>query len=597
MKKKDYRSCKGIARALGFAALAVAVLSAWGQRSLFKDTSRGLSDLNINTLTQDRAGFLWVGTENGLFRYDGFRFQRFGVEQGVGSRNIQNLFAAPDGTLWAGTASGIYFLRQDGSFAEVHPPPSLSQFSPRIGTVFAADAQNRVVVADRSGAYLLHKASPEQWIAEAMPLPAQEIWSLHFDARGALWYGCDSDLCTTDHGATQRMAAAAKLPAEHWQCIVEDGDGHLWLRGQQHLAEFFPREKRAELHDLPVPSKEHFSLTLSRNGKGQMVAAQGSALGIWENGHWRMVTERNGLEPNDISALFVDRQGLLWIGQVGHGLKRWVGEGQWSAYTVADGLSNNSVWSTLRDRAGRLWIGTESGLDWIPAGQSTPRAWQLKGISTAQAMALAQSGDGASWVGSRAGGVVRIEANGLRATAWKTPRVYRILADSQQRLWFATAGGLYMADTAHTRAAPRPVKDAAFSNPRQRITDLSLGAQLWAAAESGLYRLEGKQWRHIDTGLSGVIPMRIAADRQGNLWSAGNFPGLMRLRVVGGRVQEAEHIAHPPLLSDASTPWWWTTGAGCGWGRTPASPSSMEKTGTASRRTTGCSGTIATPLP
>src|SRR5208282_2622662 len=102
------------------------------QRYSFRETTEGLGDLNVNCIAQDRTGYLWVGTENGLYRYDGTQFRRFGPQQGVRGRTIQNLFVGPDGTLWVGTTTNLYFGRQDGTFGEVRPPAPIDEFSQRI---------------------------------------------------------------------------------------------------------------------------------------------------------------------------------------------------------------------------------------------------------------------------------------------------------------------------------------------------------------------------------------------------------------------------------------------------------------------------------
>jgi len=535
---------------MGTSVLSLFLLCAWGQRSIFKDTSQGLSDRNIKALAQDRTGFLWVGTENGLYRYDGFRFQHYGADEGLDGRAIQCLFTGPDGTLWAGTDSGIFFQRQDGGFAEVPAPFPLSRFSLATGAAFTARATDRVVVADRNGAYLLRRHAAERWTAQSLTLQGKSIAGLHYDNNGTLWYGCDFDLCAAAQGSTRHLGAAAHLPADRWLRIIEDNQGHLWLRGEQHLAEFFPQTGRAEPRDLPGTLKMAGLPILTRNGKGQMVAAVGPSYAVWEGRRWRLVTERNGLEPFDISALFADRSGLLWIAQVGHGLKREVSEERWNAYTMADGLSSSNVWATLRDHGGRLWIATEAGLDCIPAGESAPRPWRAIGVPAGKTTALAESADGAIWMGSASGGVTRIDPATRRATVWKTPKVYRLLADSQQRLWIATEGGLYVVDNAN--AIPRALKESEIKPSRQSFTDLSLGAdhQLWAAAESALYRLDGKRWQPIDPGLSGAKPTHIAAGSQGNLWAAGSSAGLLHLRVDAGRILEAEQVAGPPLLAE-----------------------------------------------
>jgi len=537
----------------GIAVLCLAAPSGLAQRYSFRDYTEGLGNLNVNCLAQDRAGYLWVGTENGLYRYDENKFRLFGAAEGLQARTIQNLFLGMDGTLWVGTTTGIYFERQDGNFAEVHAPASGPQFQQRIGTAFTAMGPDRVVATGRTGAFLLQRTGPEQWTAEPMLLEGGTIWSVLYGPDGALWYGCDSDLCRLAGGTTTRMGAALGLPGEPWLHLLLARDGHIWIRGANHLGEVLPAERKFELHDLPGRGNAVAYEEMVEDQQGRIVASQGPACGLWEDGHWRMVTTHSGLSRNDISALFIDRENSVWMGVVGHGLKRWVGEDRWETYTAIDGLSNDIVWASLRDREGRLWIGTESGLDWIPAGGDTPRAWLSPSIDTARASSLAEDAEGGIWMGSAAGNVVRIDSKTLAGTQWKVPEVYRLLADSAHHLWLATGGGLYGLNTDPGDRTPQLVNDPAFANPQRRFTDLTLDPanHVWAASDQGLFRLDGTNWRRIDPGLAGVTPSQIAADQQGNLWAAGNFSGVMRLRIAGGRIAESEHLTRPQLLSEA----------------------------------------------
>jgi hypothetical protein len=224
----------------GIAVLCLAAPSGLAQRYSFRDYTEGLGNLNVNCLAQDRAGYLWVGTENGLYRYDENKFRLFGAAEGLQARTIQNLFLGMDGTLWVGTTTGIYFERQDGNFAEVHAPASGPQFQQRIGTAFTAMGPDRVVATGRTGAFLLQRTGPEQWTAEPMLLEGGTIWSVLYGPDGALWYGCDSDLCRLAGGTTTRMGAALGLPGEPWLHLLLARDGHIRIRGANHLGEVLP---------------------------------------------------------------------------------------------------------------------------------------------------------------------------------------------------------------------------------------------------------------------------------------------------------------------------------------------------------------------
>lgn len=548
------RKAKGIMRVLmcGLAALGLAAALAPCQQFSFSETNEGLGDLNVNSVVQDHSGYLWVGTENGLYRYDGRQYRRYGPGEGLKEHEIQNLFVGQDGTLWVGTTAGIYFSLPNGKFVPVNAPAPYTQFSLRIGTVFTAVSADEVIAADRSGAFRLRHVASVQWSAEAMHLEGSAIWSVQSGPGGVLWYGCDKDLCQLVGSKTTHLGAALRLPEGPWHHLLLARDGHLWMRNATDLCELIPAENRFELHNLPGHSNYAPYVSLAQDARGRIVASQGPSFGLFEKSRWRMVAAANGLSRYDISTLFVDREGSTWIGLVGHGVKRWVGEDQWEAYTVESGLSDDIVWATLRDRSGRLWVGTESGLDYIPAAGQRAKAWQGAGIKTVRADSLAESADGGIWIGSAAGNLVRIDPRTLSGRQWKVPEVYRILSDGGSHLWVATDGGLYLVDTEAGNHTPSLVRDKAFTDPEKRFTDLCLDAEkhLWAASDAGLFRLDGSGWHRIDPGLSGINPFHIVADPVGNLWATGALAGLMRLRIVDNRILNSEHIPRAHLLSD-----------------------------------------------
>ncbi|MGB6975628.1 MAG: diguanylate cyclase [Terracidiphilus sp.] len=530
---------------LGLAASCAA------QRYSFREYRAGLANLNITGIAQDRTGFLWAGTENGLYRYDGVQFLRFGVDRGLTGRMIQNLFVGPDGTLWVGTGRGIFFERKDGNFEEVKPPGGNGHFSVRSGTSFAARSTDAVVAATRRGAILLRRAANDHWTAESMRLESNHIFSVLYASDGTLWFGCDYDLCRMADGKTEHMGAILNLPSEQWIHLLQAADGHLWIRGLRHLGEVDPTTRRFALHDLPGTSSARPDQALAQDAKGRIVASQGDSFGFWDNGRWRMVTSRNGLAHVDISQLFTDREGSLWIGLVGHGLLLWLGEDSWESYVAADGLSDDTVWAMTRDETGRLWIGTDSGLNYLPAGEHSPQTWRQAGIASTRAVALETSADGAVWMGSAAGAIVRIDPRNLHATQWKLPEVYRLLTENPHRLWIATVEGLYQLDPLARNKTPIRVLSPAFRKGNERFSNLCLGPDgtVWATADGQLYRLDNKGWAWIDPAGTGMSPDQIAFDHSGNLWTASSSQDLMEVRIRGDRVVDSRHIGEPPLLS------------------------------------------------
>jgi len=125
-----------------FALLGLGSAACNGQRYSFRVYVEGLGNPNITTVGQDRTGYLWVGTQNGLYRYDGTHFQRYGAAEGIPARIIDTIFTGLDGTLWVGTSAGIYFERSDGVFAAVQIPVPVNEFSHPIGTTFTSNRQD-----------------------------------------------------------------------------------------------------------------------------------------------------------------------------------------------------------------------------------------------------------------------------------------------------------------------------------------------------------------------------------------------------------------------------------------------------------------------
>ena len=539
---------------LPFGALAlffVLSLPGLAQRYSFREYTQGLGNLNISGLAQDRTGFLWVGTQNGLYRYDGSQFQGFGEGQGLPDRVIQTLFIGPDGTLWVASSTSIFYQQKNGRFVQIRPMKAGDSFLPRLGTIFASNKQGEVVALIKSGAILLRKTSEDQWVAQPMHLEGNTIQSALFTADGVLWYGCDSDLCRLENGKTERLRASLGLPEEQWTNLLLTRSGQIWIRGDLHAGEIDPRTLRFKEHDLPGISTSEAYPLMVEDMQGRILTPQGPSLAMWEKGRWRMVTERNGLSRFEIEDLFVDREGSVWISVVGHGLKRWVGQDRWEGYTAADGLSDDLVWTVMRDRKGRLWIGTESGLDWIPAGQTTPRIWSQPGITSARAGSLINSADGAVWLGSIAGALVRIDGNTLQATQWKLPKVNKLGIDAQQRIWAATDDGLFEQDSKENRSAPTLVKDAILGNPHQRFADVCMDAsgRIWATAEQGLFTRDESGWHKIALGSALGYFDVITFDPNGYLWAAGASQDLSRLKITGYRVTDVKRVGRPPLLS------------------------------------------------
>ena len=282
----------------GCCVLALAVSVCRAQHYTFTEPAEGLGNLNVDCIAQDRSGYMWVGTENGLFRYDGSQFRKFGPADGLLAYTIQNLFLTGDGALLVGTTSGIYFQTASGSFAAIQPPAGAAQFSQRLGTVFTSVGPDTVVALDRNAAYLLRRSRPDrqpvQWTAEFLRLEDGPARSILAAPGGVLWYGCGSDLCRLLDGKTTHMGAALHLPSDYWRRLLLARDGHLWIRGAAHLGELVPAAVAGQFATCPTtfPAAPTPSPTTrwpsTRKGASSLRRKTNSASGSKDAGAWSL---------------------------------------------------------------------------------------------------------------------------------------------------------------------------------------------------------------------------------------------------------------------------------------------------------------------
>jgi ligand-binding sensor domain-containing protein len=345
---------------LCFAAVCTA------QRYTFKEYTEGLSNLNVRSMLQDRTGFLWIGTENGILRYDGARFKEFGRSQGLFGTWVLAMHLDQSGRLWVGTDGGLSYLSEEGRFISIpfHGKP-IRLLS---GSTISSDASGSVLAISDDGLLKLTRAGGPDWSChllvanESLQPPAQDLTSILVSRDGSVFAGCGTGLCQLSEKGTVLVSQRDGLPPATWNTLYEDRAGRIWTRGLSHVATLSPSGRRVEVHDLPQPASGQLLPQFAEDAQGNVITGLNNSIARFEHGRWRVFSRANGLAAVPVESVFVDREGSLWIGYMGHGLRKWLGYGRWEHWTSEDGLNANSVWAIQRDHMGRLWIGDEDGL-------------------------------------------------------------------------------------------------------------------------------------------------------------------------------------------------------------------------------------------
>jgi signal transduction histidine kinase/ligand-binding sensor domain-containing protein/CheY-like chemotaxis protein len=519
-------------------------LAATGQRYVFKyySNEQGLGNLSVTSLLQDRIGFLWAGTENGLYRYDGLSFTPFGIADGLPSEHILSLRETTDGTLWVGTPRGLAQQVR----GEFRPFPTVTR-----GAVSSMDSDPKggLYVGTPDGLVAGNRdPGTGAWKFQRVPvrpeLAQESVHAVFVAADGAVWYGCGTSLCRLQSGLVTVSGRKAGVPPDRWDAIVQDGEGNLWARSSSRLL-VLRRGARSFTARLGLSNSETGNLFVDHQGR--ILAATENGIARSVNGHWEYIGMQQGLPVGFASCTWEDREGSLWIGLGAGGLVRWAGPDEWEGWTKSDGLAGGAVRAMFRDARGTLWVGTESGLQRLPVDNRPGQVWTRKnGLAGTSVRSIIGAPGGAMWIGCAPGGVSRFDPRTGKLNSYEkasgltNDHVMQVFLDRDGRLWVVTQGSLFRSrgTGAHMRFERwvPPLSDV--SEGFFQITQDAAGG-MWLAGDHGLVgNVDGRWMRftHRD-GLHKDELYNVACARDGSIWiSYDSDTQVSRLTFPGGKL-------------------------------------------------------------
>jgi diguanylate cyclase (GGDEF)-like protein len=532
----------------------------------------GLGNLAVWSLLQDARGFLWAGTEDGLYRFDGSRFQGFGPKEGLPSHYVWELHEDPAGVLWVGTIKGL--ARRDGErFVAV--PLEGADPAPEI-TDIASGPQGRLWLGTALGPYSGTGAGALQAVPGWPGGAVTALWAAPGSDRvlAAAWNQSRARILAWEGGRWKEFVVPAALGALKLDSLAVDGRGRIWARSVKGLWFLDPGDPgfRPVLPAV-APAQQRGQLFIDPEGHAWTTTGQG-LVQFLETGQ-RQLSGRDGLPHVSLTAMTQDHEGSLWV--AGAGIYRLMGGGAWRAHAQEQGLPPGPIWSIFRDRDGQRYAGTDRGLVRAEGG-----AWRpVPGTSALQVRTLVQAADGALFMAGspeilrwdpRHGGVTRFAAGDGIVTGG---RIYRLLFGPDGRLWVGTdkggllAGSLIGGRWRFTRA------EIPKGGAQETFRDLCLDAagRLWAAGDQGLAILDGGRWHRFtkadglrDDNVTFLSPARDGAVR----FTYFEPEGIGVARFHSGAFQVVRHLddSFPPATvvyimgDDARGAFWVGTGQG-----------------------------------
>jgi signal transduction histidine kinase/ligand-binding sensor domain-containing protein/ActR/RegA family two-component response regulator len=530
-----------------------------GQRYTFKQygQAEGLSNLNVNVLLQTRAGFLWAATENGLFRYDGLRFERVSLGPDGLAGNILALHEDAAGRLWVGRQNGVGYL-EGGAFHIVRfQGGKLPLFA---GSTISSSSDGTVFIASEGDLLAGSPSQPSgEWNFRKIPITDQAALGSLLKAHSVLegpdgWLivGCGEGICKLKGSELRKWGDKEGLQKDNWQSLYLSSRGDIWAVGNKHVVCLPQGASTFQDRDVPEMHNPDATNAITEDRQGRILTSSGTEVLRWENGAWNIFDERQGIAPYGIGPVFVNPAGEVWLASSGHGLSRWLGYDLWETWTAAEGLQSDTVWGILRDRTGRLWVGNDNGLAFLDRGGKRFTAWTFPGLPKNQRVSgLVESKDGAVWAGT-GNTVVRIDpATRASSSVNCNDPILMLEADSRDRLWVGTKSGLYVINATDGRLGSPLRVSLSLAKWTSHLTEAPDG-QIYAYTRSGLFRLGGSTWHKIEAGPGldlGGSDSPVAADAPNSLW-VNQEPGIFHLEIHDDRVTRVDRYTDKILGSE-----------------------------------------------
>lgn len=495
-----------------------------------------MQSTSITTLYQSAGGFVWVGTEAGLLRYDGENMLRLLRPDSPADDHVSSIYRDEQGRMWIGYHDGAIFHYDPFSHLQAFRYTGDSLTAPVVG--FAEDRSGHLWIATYgAGLYLLRQGRLSRAVRVADPA-GSDIYALAADSRGRIWTGSDAGLTmyrlSADSIHYQQLGRSEGLPDEIVRVILPDEAGNCWV-GTHDRGFGYINGETAEVMFWTPDWQQGVINSLAWSSPDELW------IGTENRGLWRYYIQQEVLSsiatpplPSDrIKVLHRDEEGIMWI-QSGAGHL-------WSANLLFEFLDDGptQVQSLLADKRGRMWVGTQMGL-YIRSAQAGDSAATVK-VLDGNFLSLYEDQRGTIWAGTFGDGVILLDPLSLahrqlsERDGLSNGSIFSI-DGYQDRVWLATLGGI-----TEIRLPPDG-KPLQIHNYRRQD---GLGAnfiykvmvdsrqRVWFGTDGeGVIMLENGQLRQLafdDSSSVGSI-YSIAEDKSGDIWLGTAQSGIFRCR-------------------------------------------------------------------
>lgn len=489
----------------------------------------GLPQNSVHALVQTHDGFLWLGTEAGLVRFDGVSFLVLDPSSrpAIPSGDIRCLLESKDGALWIGTREGLARMK-DGVvtvFTTAQGMPGNSIRSLRL-------QDEHVLVTTENGEASIdgNQAMP---VADSTPMSVDSGLQPVFVTRMPEGQQAQATNTTVAVGTNKelRWRVGRELPGTRVQALYADREGSLWIGTNRGLARWASGKLQVLAANDVLAGASVLSLLEDREGN-LWVGTETDGLQVLRDARFTNIGTREGLSSDLTSTVVEDSVGTIWVGTNGGGLnvvRRGVSVPETATtYAVRDVLLSDVILSLAAGKNGELWVGTPDGLNRI-RGSAVDSFTSADGLPDDFIRSLLVDADGSLWIGTRrglahwtfeAGGSkaarteIYTEANGLGSDL-----VGSMARDSNGSLWIATLAGLSRLKSG--KITNYTTANGLSSNVVTALLPRAGGALLVGTQSRGWNLWDGRRFSEVNTAaLKNTSVHAILDDASNHLWFA-----------------------------------------------------------------------------
>lgn len=467
----------------------------------------GLSQLAGESIFQDRDGYIWIGTQAGLNRFDGYHFEIISIMHGLQNDWINAITQDSNGKIWVGTNDGLSSWLPQG----IENYGIQKGLPDKYVNTVEIDFQNNVWCGTRAGLSKWDGTEIHNYL-HVDNTPIGGVNSIHCDREGIIWIGSENGLYTLENNKITRFKNE-EFHNKRVHKIVEDYQSRIVI-GFENGIRILDNEKIVTsyiesdgLLNMPVTD-------LVSDRYGVIWVGSRDGVSFIENGIVKTITNKNGLPFPNATTIIEDRDGIIWVGGYG-GVAKFLGRA-FTNYKQEEGLGSNNIRPIIRDANNQLWVGTHNGLSRFDGSIWTN--YTIKdGLHHDKIGALLEYPPGRIWIGTHGG--LNYYENGRFYHDDKIGKLGRILylaLDHEGFIWFCVKDkGIFKQSSNGVEKIE--VQGQLFSNARILVDKQG---DIWCTGDYGLSKWNGISWRTYTTadGLAANEPYFLCEDKQDNIW-------------------------------------------------------------------------------